>query len=92
VGRLPAADLERAARDGIGEIARETGPSAGGAAVAALRQRVWGRLTTTRPPVLAGAAFAAYVLGFIEPGQECQVLANGRWTRLSTSCGHVLTR
>lgn len=92
VGHLPAAELERAARDGITEIASATTPSAGAAAVAALRQRVWGRLTATTPPVLAGAAFAAYVLGFIETGQECRVLANGRWTRLSTARGHVLSR
>ena len=44
---------------------RPTG--AGAQAVADLRQRVWGRLTETVPPVPAGAAFAAYALGFLDP-------------------------
>lgn len=92
VGILHAADLEHAARDGIREIAEGTTRAAGGHAVAALRRSVWNRLTATTPPIRAGGAFAAYALGFIAPGQQCQVFAHGRWTRLSTPLGHVLIR
>lgn len=92
VGALPGETLVAVAQDGIAEIATATSEQAGGHAVAALRRRVWGRLTATAPPVPAGAAFAAYVLGFLDPAGVCTVLAHGRWTRLSTGRGHVLTR
>ena len=64
----------------------------GGQAVTDLRHRVWGRLTDTMPPVPAGAAFAAYALGFLDPALRCDVVAHGRWTRLSSPRGHVLVR
>lgn len=92
VGALSAEEVAAAARDGIGQIARSVPADAGGHAVTALRQRVWGRATGTTPPVPAGGAFAAYVLGFAAPGTEVTVWAHGRWTRLSTPAGHVLIR
>lgn len=92
VGVLSSSVLTSVAREGIAEVTEGTGPSAGAPAVADLRQRVWGRLTTTDPAVVAGAAFAAYALGFLEPGGESTVAAHGRWTRLSSSGGHVLAR
>lgn len=92
VGTVPEEVLWQVARDGITQIVTEAGPSAGSHAVADLRQRMWGRLTDTVPPVAAGAAFAAYALGFLEPGGDCAVAAHGRWTRLSTPRGHVLVR
>jgi hypothetical protein len=107
VGAVTADDLHAAARQGIEEVASGAPADAGGAAVAALRKQVWGRLTTTTPPVPAGGAFAAYVLGFVQgggvqdggvqggggvPGAEVTVWAHGRWTRLSTPAGHVLIR
>ncbi len=92
VGVLSSSVLTAAAREGIAEVAQGTSPSAGAPAVADLRQRVWGRLTATDPPVPAGAAFAAYALGFLEPDGETTITANGRWTRLSSSLGHVLVR
>ncbi|HET8602097.1 MAG TPA: hypothetical protein VFL99_17370 [Segeticoccus sp.] len=92
VGTVAAADLEQAARDGIAEVARGTPDGgAGGPAVTALRQAVWGRATGTVPPVPAGGAFAAYSLGFLRGG-DVQVFAHGRWTRLTTPAGHVLVR
>ena len=60
-------------------------------AVTALRQRVWGRPTTTTPPVPAGSAFAAYALGFLTGG-PVRVFAHGRWTGVATDAGHVLVR
>ncbi len=98
VGAVTADEVYAAARQGIEEVASGAPADAGGAAVAALRKQVWGRLTATTPPVPAGGAFAAYVLGFVVtgqgavPGSEVTVWAHGRWTRLSTPAGHVLIR
>ena len=92
VGSLAADVVNEAAREGIEEVAQGTPQQAGGHAVAALRQRVWQRSTTTVPPFPAGGAFAAYVLGFTPAGAEVTVFAHGRWTRLSTPVGHVLVR
>ncbi len=92
VGTVPERELERAAGAGIEEVARGTVPTAGSAAVARLRQSVWGRLTPTDPPVPAGAAFAAYVLGFLDPDRDAQVFAHGRWVRVATRRGQVLVR
>ena len=92
VGAVSADELVVAAREGIAEIAQGAPAEAGGHAVTALRRQVWGRSTTTIPPVRAGGAFAAYVLGFASSGGEVTVWAHGRWTRLSTPAGHVLMR
>ena len=95
VGSVDAAAMVEAARAGIAEVAQGAPDGSGGHAVTDLRQRVWGRLTDTMPPVPAGAAFAAYVLGFVDPADptlRCDVVAHGRWTRLSSPRGHVLVR
>jgi hypothetical protein len=92
VGMLDAQTLIDVARAGIAEVASGAGQASGGHAVADLRWRVWGRLTSTVPPVAAGAAFAAYSLGFISSEMPCMVAAHGRWTRLSSPRGHVLVR
>ena len=92
VGSLPADVLNDVARQGIQEIATGTTEGSGAKAVAALRRTVWARSTPTVPPVTAGGAFAAYVLGFSRPGTAVTVWTHGRWTRLSTPAGHVLMR
>ena len=92
VGSLDSAALVEVARAGIAEVAQGAPAGSGGQAVTDLRQRVWGRLTETVPPVPAGAAFAAYVLGFLGSSGRCDVVAHGRWTRLSSARGHVLVR
>jgi hypothetical protein len=91
VGELRPEDLRAAAAAGIAEIAEGSPEGSGAQAVAMLRQSVWGRDTPTTPPVPAGAAFAAYALGFLVDG-PVRVLAHGRWTRVSTMAGHVLVR
>lgn len=58
----------------------------------ALRRRVWGAMSETVPPIRAGLAFGAHVLGFLREGEPATVATCGRWTRLSTSRGHVLVR
>ncbi len=92
VGAVASDVVSEVAREGIQEIAQGTPQGAGGHAVAALRQQVWRRSTTTTPPFPAGGAFAAYVLGFTPPGSDSTVFAHGRWTRLTTPAGHVLVR
>lgn len=92
VGALDAADVRSAAEQGIAEVAEGTPAGAGGAAVTALRRRVWGAMTRTVPPIASGLAFGAHVLGFLEDGEPTVVATCGRWTRLTTSRGHVLVR
>jgi hypothetical protein len=92
VGRLTSEAVDAVAREGISQVAAGTPDGAGAHAVTALRRRVWGAMTDTVPPVAAGLAFGAHVLGFTAPGTEASVSTNGRWTRLSTARGHVLVR
>lgn len=92
VGSLPCSEVDIVARQGISAVAEGSSSAAGGPVVEALRRRVWGAMSDTRPPIIAGLALGAHVLGFTVPGSAASVSANGRWTRLSTSQGHVLVR
>lgn len=108
VGSVGSEALQRVASEGIAEVADGTPEGAGSAAVAALRERVWGRIAGSTsgdvgdgegaelndrgPAYPAALAFAAYALGFLTPGAESAIATNGRWTRLTTSAGHALTR
>jgi hypothetical protein len=92
VGGLPPEDVKAIAEQGISDVAQGTPEGAGGPAVAALRRRVWAAMSDTVPPIKAGLAFGAHVLGFIVDGEEQAVSTCGRWTRLSTSRGHLLVR
>lgn len=92
LGEIATDELERVALAGIREIAEGAPEGSGSHAVTALRAAVWGREAATRPPVTAGAAFAAHVLGFLGSAAAAQVFGNGRWLRLSTPAGHVLVR
>ena len=56
VGAVTADEVYAVARQGIQEVTSGAPADAGGAAVAALRKQVWGRLTTPTPPVPAGGA------------------------------------
>lgn len=91
-GTVTPGRLLVAARDGIAEIAEGVGGrSAGAVAVEELRRRVWGRAVDGEVP--AGAAFAAYVLGFVrEDDPPVAVFRAGRWVRLGTRLGHVVAR
>ncbi|MBK8470105.1 MAG: hypothetical protein WAR57_05970 [Candidatus Phosphoribacter sp.] len=96
-GELAAAELVEVARAGIAEIgeAAAVGASAGSLAVQALRTTVWARAipTTGSAPVPAGAAFAAYVLGFVRPNDaSVRVSRSGWWVRLTTRGGDVIAR
>ncbi len=90
---LASQTLIDVARRGIDAVAQGTPQGAGAAAVAALRQRVWGAdLPDTPAGTPSGVAFAAYSLGFAQPGTEAVILRNGPWSRLSLAAGHVLAR
>jgi hypothetical protein len=91
VGDLTVEDLRTVATRGITEITEGVPQGSGAQVVAAMRQRVWARDSRTTPPIPSGAAFAAYVLGFLTQ-ERARVLAHGHWTRLSTATGHVLVR
>ena len=81
VGALTGEQIDAIATDGIAEVTA-------GRAVA-LREQVWSRpIPGTSVP--AAAALAVHTLGFTAP--EVGVYAQGRWHRLSTPAGHVLTR
>jgi hypothetical protein len=92
VGAVSSEDVAAAAREGIAAVAKGAPQGSGGHAVTALRARTWRSPTTTAPAFASGGAFAAYALGFLVPGGEVTVFEHGRWTRLTTSAGHVLIR
>jgi hypothetical protein len=92
VGQLDGQVVDSIARQGISQVAEGTPDGAGGHAVDALRRRTWAAMSDTVPPIAAGLAFGAHVLGFTAAGEAASISANARWTRLSTSRGHVLVR
>jgi hypothetical protein len=84
-------ELKSAAEAGIAEVAEAVPAVAGAAVVNSARAAVWSRPLPGREELPAGAAFAAFALGFLAGGEQ-QVFRNGRWFRLSGSRGHVLVR
>jgi hypothetical protein len=85
--------LLAAASEGIREVAESVPQSPGAIMVNNARGIIWARPIDGAPSDLpAGAAFGAFVLGFLMPGQLAGVFTNGRWTRLSTDSGHILVR
>ncbi|SEJ70521.1 hypothetical protein SAMN04487917_11081 [Arthrobacter sp. yr096] len=90
-GTVLDADLKLAVEAGIAEVAGAIPTLAGAAVVNSARAAVWGRDLPGAGELPAGAAFAAFALGFLgDAGQ--QVFRNGRWFRLSGPRGHVLVR
>ncbi len=87
-----AATLERVARAGIDEVAAAVPSGVGEQIVQRVRTEVWGRPIESLEHVPAGAAFAAFSLGFLSADEPVQIFETGPWTRLSTSRGHVLVR
>jgi len=91
VGETTAPILEAAARAGIEEVAAAIPSGTGEQLVQRVRSEVWGRGIDGIEYVPAGAAFAAYSLGFL--GEDpIRVFETGPWTRLSSRRGHVLVR
>ena len=99
VGTLPSPPLVTAATHGIEQVATGAPAGSGALAVDELRRRTWGRRLDRQGSDLGpagglpcGAAFAAYVLGFLTPDGTATVARSGGWWRLSTPAGHVLAR
>ncbi|UOD79768.1 hypothetical protein [Paenarthrobacter ureafaciens] len=91
LGAMADVELKSAAEAGIAEVAEAVPAVAGAAVVNSARAAVWSRPLPGREELPAGAAFAAFALGFLAGGEQ-QVFRNGRWFRLSGSRGHVLVR
>ena len=107
IGAISAQALIDAARAGIAEIAQGVDAGQAGAAAGSRARAVpipagvddgpVNGADDQRPTgfegVPAGAAFAAYVLGFLpEPSATVRVWRSGRWVRLQTAVGHVVAR
>ena len=91
LGETDAATLESAARAGIDEVAKAIPEGTGEQLVQRVRAEVWGQGIEGLEYVPAGAAFAAFSLGFL--GEDpISVFETGPWTRLSSRRGHVLVR
>ncbi|MFJ6534622.1 hypothetical protein ACIQH5_00205 [Paenarthrobacter sp. NPDC091711] len=90
-GTVPDSVLKSAAESGIAEVAGAVPALAGAPVVNTARAAVWGRELPGLDELPAGAAFAAFALGFLGDAEQ-RVFRNGRWFRLSGPRGHVLVR
>ena len=94
-GEVDAAALETSARSGIDEVAAVIPTGTGEQIVQRVRSEIWGRPVEglgDLPAVPAGAAFAAFSLGFLSADEPVRLFQAGSWLRLSTSRGHVLIK
>ncbi len=91
LGETDAATLEAAARAGIDEVATAIPEGTGEQLVLRVRSEVWGRGVDGLEYVPAGAAFAAFSLGFLGD-DPVRLFETGPWTRLTSRRGHVLVR
>lgn len=90
---LEAAPLIQAAKDGVREIGQIIPVNPGALIVNNARAAVWGRpLAGLAGDLPAGAAFAAYALGFLAPEETAVLFRSQRWLRLSTGRGHILVK
>jgi hypothetical protein len=83
--------LDQAARAGIDEVAGAVPDAVGEQIVRRVRSEVWSRGIDGLEHVPAGAAFAAFGLGFLGD-DEVRMFETGPWTRLTTQRGHVLVK
>ncbi|MGN6126749.1 MAG: hypothetical protein ACTHON_09305 [Humibacter sp.] len=93
VGETTGGVLERAAAEGIADVAEAIPSGTGEQLVQRVRGEVWSRPIPQLEYVAAGAAFAAQSLGFaVEPDEVVGVHESGPWTRLTLRRGHVLVK
>jgi len=83
--------LQRAAEAGIAEVAEAVPTGTGASLVQRVRSEVWSRPIPGLEHIPAGAAFAAYSLGFLG-ADAVEILETGAWSRLTTERGHVLIK
>jgi len=84
--------LDAAARAGIAEVATAIPTGTGEQIVHRVRTEIWSRPIDGLDFVPAGAAFAAFSLGFLSEGDAVSIYESGPWTRLTTKRGHVLVK
>jgi hypothetical protein len=84
--------LDAAARAGIAEVATAIPSGTGEQIVHRVRTEIWSRPIDGLDFVPAGAAFAAFSLGFLSEGDAISIYESGPWTRLTTKRGHVLVK
>lgn len=89
---VEASTLAAKAQGGIARVADAVPTDAGEDAVRAVRAAVWGAPDDELGGLPLGVAFAALSLGFISGSETARVFANGPWTRVSLTRGHVLVR
>lgn len=93
VGTVSADTLIDVAKAGVQEIGQIIPVNPGAMLVNNIRASVWGRPMTDAPgEVPCGAAFAAYALGFVAPGESGTIFRSHKWLRISTNRGHILVR
>jgi len=101
VGAIPTDELVRAAEEGIAAVAEAVPGNLGTLLVERVRTSVWERELDAvsfddaanergfaRPT--AGAAYAAYSLGFLSPGRTATIAQQGRWLLAATERGNVV--
>lgn len=88
---MEAGVLDTVARGGIAEIAEAVPDAVGESIVRRVRAEVWGREIPGFEHIPAGAAFAAFSLGFLGD-DPVKVYESGPWTRLTTARGHTLVK
>jgi len=91
LGEIAPSLLEEAARAGIRDVSAAIPDGVGEQIVRRVRAEVWGRPIVGAEHIPAGAAFAAFALGFLADDQV-RLYETGPWTRLSTQRGHVLVK
>lgn len=89
---IEASTLATKAQGGIARVADAVPTDAGEDVVRTVRAAVWGAPDDELGGLPLGVAFAALSLGFISGGETARVFANGPWTRVSLTRGHVLVR
>lgn len=94
VGEIVEAELQAIAEAGIEEVAKANG--LGTNIVTAVREEVWQRpvqimSADSTASIPAGAAFAAFGLGFLG-SDSARVSSSQAWKRVTTQRGHVLVK
>ena len=93
LGTISADSLIAVAKAGVQEIGQIIPVNPGALLVNNIRASVWGRPMDGIPgEVPGGAAFAAYALGFVAPGESATLFSSHKWLRLSSARGHILVR
>lgn len=93
LGTVSADTLIGVAKTGVQEIGQIIPINPGALIVNNARAAVWGRAMEGVPgEVPGGAAFAAYALGFVAPGESGTIFRSHKWLRITTGRGHILIR